>query len=409
VPSADPSRTPDQNSRTPDARAAGAISLAVAAQDTPIAGRFFQDVGKYGFSGRVTTGGSGERVEIWYYSSGGSWKRILTTTSGAEGRWKISKSVTVAGQRRFIATRGGSPTKSSTVKSREVRVTVENSYVAMDAPPSSIDALKSATITGRVFPARRVTIHFQVKSGKDFHTKAKVRSNSSGRWSVKFSTGTGRVHRYSLRARDWVDGSVQWETSSTRTIRRAKVLNPQTRPTTTADVAKTYRAGCPVGPSKLTTISMNYWGFDKRMHRGVIIVRDDMATKVIRSFREALDAGYPITRMDNPNRWDGNDPTMMAADNTSGFNCRKVVGNPYAQSPHSYGTAIDVNTVRNPYRDANGVWWPKNGRKYIDRTPWKPGMLTKSSRLTRSLENRGYFWGGRWYPGRDYQHYQHDR
>ena len=63
--------------------------------------------------------------------------------------------------------------------------------------------------------------------------------------------------------------------------------------------------------------------------------------------------------MNNPNVYGGNDPRQMAADNTSGFNCRKVVGNPYKMSPHSYGIALDVNTVQNPYRDDRGKWWPQ--------------------------------------------------
>ena len=111
--------------------------------------------------------------------------------------------------------------------------------------------------------------------------------------------------------------------------------------------------------------------------------------------------------MNNPNVYGGNDPKQMAADNTSGFNCRKVVGNPYRMSPHSYGIAIDVNTVRNPYRDAKGKWWPANGKPYIKRTPKKWGMLTKNSTLTKSLRKDKFFWGGFWSPGKDYQHFEY--
>ena len=67
--------------------------------------------------------------------------------------------------------------------------------------------------------------------------------------------------------------------------------------------------------------------------------------------------------MKNPNVYDGNDPVQMEANNTSAFNCRKVVGNPYKQSPHSYGTSPSTSTpVQNPYRDVNGKWWPENGK-----------------------------------------------
>jgi hypothetical protein len=174
-------------------------------------------------------------------------------------------------------------------------------------------------------------------------------------------------------------------------------------------VAKTYRKGCPVGPSKLSTITMNFYGRDKRMHRGVLIIRTDLVPEIKAAFGKGLAARYPLARLDNPNVYGGNDPRQMEANNTSGFNCRKVVGNPYAQSPHSYGIAIDVNTVQNPYRDSTGKWWPSNGKPYIDRTPLRLGMLATSSTLTKQLRADGFFWGGLWSPGRDYQHFEYRR
>jgi hypothetical protein len=90
--------------------------------------------------------------------------------------------------------------------------------------------------------------------------------------------------------------------------------------------------------------------------------------------------------MKNPNVYGGNDPVQMEANNTSAFNCRQAVGNPYKLSPHSHGTSIDVNPVQNPYRDVNGKWWPENGLSYIiDRSPVRAGMLTKDSYLTEKL------------------------
>lgn len=142
------------------------------------------------------------------------------------------------------------------------------------------------------------------------------------------------------------------------------------------------------------------------MHRGVIIIRADLSDDLTRAFGSALTHRYPIAQMVNPNVYGGDDPRQMEADNTSGFNCRKVTGNPYAQSPHSYGTALDVNTVENPYRDVRGKWWPSKGKAYIKRTPRRPGMLTKDSYLTKSLRKDDFFWGGFWSPGRDSQHFQ---
>ena len=190
-----------------------------------------------------------------------------------------------------------------------------------------------------------------------------------------------------------------------------RVLSPTIRATTFNDVASTFRSGCPVGPQSLRTVEMNYLGFDNQMHRGEIVIRADLVNDVVAAFDAALASGMPIARMENPNAYGGNDPAMMSANNTSGFNCRSVVGNPYSLSPHSYGTAVDINPVHNPYRDGTGRWWPSNGVGYIrgavlNRSPMEPGMLNTGSPFTTALESRGWFWGGRWNPGRDYQHFQ---
>ena len=92
------------------------------------------------------------------------------------------------------------------------------------------------------------------------------------------------------------------------------------------------------------------------MHRGEIIVRSDLAGRVATSSASALADHYPIRQMWRVDYFGGDDPASMAADNTSGFNCRQVTGGS-GLSPHSYGIAIDINTVENPYY-AGGRWWP---------------------------------------------------
>ena len=123
-------------------------------------------------------------------------------------------------------------------------------------------------------------------------------------------------------------------------------------------------------------------------------MRTDLRQEIIRGFGAALDHRFPVAKMKNPNVYGGNDPKQMAANNTSGFNCRKVVGNPYKMSPHSYGIAIDVNTVQNPYRDARGTWWPSSGSWRASAGPgscrrapctWSP---TRRSRTGRSPPTR---------------------
>jgi hypothetical protein len=388
------------------------VTLTITAEGTPQPGKFFEDIGYYAIKGSVTNKPAASSVEIyWYNTAKKQWQRSEVAATTAAGSYAVKQRVGHAAIIAFRATLGGSPSQSGVIMSNQVLVSVANSYVTENRPVTSIDSLKNPVVSGFVYPARPgVKIHIQVqRSDKIFRAATGATTDAAGRFRAAFAYGNGQLASYSVRSVYPAANRPRWEISSPYSIKRVKALDAVITSTSAADVAKTYRQGCPVGPSKLRTIRMNYFGFDMAMHRGVLIVRSTLTGRVIRGFLEALDAGFPIAKMKNPNDYGGNDPKQMAADNTSAFNCRKVVGNPYAQSPHSYGIAIDVNTVQNPYRDRNGKWWPANGKSYIDRTPRRFGMLTYHSHLTTQLRKEGFFWGGLWSPGKDYQHFEYDR
>ena len=159
---------------------------------------------------------------------------------------------------------------------------------------------------------------------------------------------------------------------ATQLISTSDPIRAVIKTVTSADVRYTWRAGCPVGPASLRKVEMDYRRYDGSIKRGVLIVRASHASAVAAIFRDAYRNGFRINRMDNPNLWYGNDETMMAADNTSAFNCRRVTGNSSRLSPHSYGKAIDVNPRRNPYKAANGVWYPPNGYRCDQPFPPRP-------------------------------------
>jgi len=414
-PSAEPTPTPTPTptaipTASPSRRAAAApaLTLAVTPGGSPQPGRFFEDIGYFAYSGSVHGTSPTARVEVYAYGSASrQWSLVARSTASA-GRWSTRSNVGAYGTATFRATLGGRPGTAGAVTSAPVAVRVADAGIVLAKPPSRVDALHNPGLSGTVSPARPgVAIRIEARRSGGYRAVGTARTDGAGRFRATFTHGTAELASYSVRASYRAANRDRREVSASHRIQRAKVLHAVVRPTTRADVAKTYRPGCPVGPSKLRTIHLNYYGYDGRMHRGLIIVRSSHTARVIRGFGAALQAGYPIYSMRNPNVWGGNDPKQMAANNTSGFNCRKVVGNPYAQSPHSYGTALDVNTVQNPYRDRNGKWWPSNGRAYIDRTPRRKGMLTTRSTLTRQLTRDDFFWGGRWYPGRDYQHFQY--
>ncbi len=174
---------------------------------------------------------------------------------------------------------------------------------------------------------------------------------------------------------------------------------------TRSDLPYSYRAGCPVGPAQLRRLTLRYWGFDDRPHWGALIVNASVTHAVVTVFGHVYAARFPIRRMQPVDFFHGDDNRSMAADNTSGFNCRYAVA-PGAKhwSVHAYGEAIDVNTVENPYVEG-GVVHPAAGRRYLDRANVRAGMAEPNGVLVNAFRSVGWQWGGRWKSSPDYQHF----
>jgi hypothetical protein len=167
-----------------------------------------------------------------------------------------------------------------------------------------------------------------------------------------------------------------------------------------ADLRFSYRAGCPVGPSQLRTVAVSHWGFDGKPHVGRIVVAKRVAPGLVSVFRTLWQAEFPIRRLQPVSAFRGGDDASMAADNTSGFNCR-FVGGTTRWSLHAYGEAIDVNPVENPYVQGSTVS-PPAGRAYLDRSRLRPGMAVRGGVLVRAFAAAGWKWGASF---GDYQHF----
>ena len=165
----------------------------------------------------------------------------------------------------------------------------------------------------------------------------------------------------------------------------------QIEPVRWSDLRGSYRAGCPVGPRELRTLRVAYWGFDGRARVGRIVVARRVASDVRSVFRQLWEARFRIRRLEPVSAYGGSDDRSMAADNTSGFNCR-FVGGTSRWSMHAYGTAIDVNPVENPYVQGASVS-PPAGRAYLDRSRFRPGMAVEGGVLVRAFASVGWKWG----------------
>jgi D-alanyl-D-alanine carboxypeptidase len=177
-------------------------------------------------------------------------------------------------------------------------------------------------------------------------------------------------------------------------------------PLTPGDVPFSWRPGCPVPPGQLRAIHLSYAGFDSRPHTGEIIINASVVAQVIKVFRILYRARFPIRRMEPVDVFHGSDPRSMAADNTSGFNCRYAdAPGPPQWSMHAYGLAIDVNTVQNPYLEPGFPVQPPAGAAYVDRSDIRLGMAYPGGILVSAFSSVGWGWGGYWAGSPDYQHF----
>jgi hypothetical protein len=169
-----------------------------------------------------------------------------------------------------------------------------------------------------------------------------------------------------------------------------------------ARMRSSWRAGCPVALSDLRYLTLTYRGFDGADHSGELVVAASVAGAVVDVFRRLYADGYPIASMRLVDDFGGSDDQSMAANNTSAFNCRAVTGGT-GFSEHSYGTAIDLNPVQNPYLSGTTVL-PEQGRPYVSR-PSAPGVIHAGDAVVAAFAQIGWKWGGNWSNPIDYQHF----
>jgi D-alanyl-D-alanine carboxypeptidase-like protein len=184
-----------------------------------------------------------------------------------------------------------------------------------------------------------------------------------------------------------------------------QVQAPTISPVTAERLGTSWRPGCPVSPAELRLVSVTYLGFDGGAHRGELVVADAVAREVADIFTELYAARFPIERIETVEKYNADDAKSMAANNTSAFNCRPITGGT-TWSQHSYGRAIDVNTLRNPYISRSGIISPPNGAPFVDRHRTDPGMIHADDNTVRAFRNRGWVWGGEWRSPIDYQHFE---
>ena len=167
-------------------------------------------------------------------------------------------------------------------------------------------------------------------------------------------------------------------------------------------VGVTWNHDCPVHITDLRLLRFLHWSFEEEVKEGNLVVAAEDAAVIDGAMKTAFETKFPLESARPASEFGGDDDASMAANNTSAFNCRKVTGGD-SYSQHSYGNAVDINPVQNPYVRGSTVL-PEAGKDFLFRDPSTPGLLVEDSPIVQHFLTAGWGWGGQWSSLKDYQH-----
>jgi hypothetical protein len=168
-----------------------------------------------------------------------------------------------------------------------------------------------------------------------------------------------------------------------------------------------WHPGCPVSRSGLRVLTVPYWGFDRQVHAGQMVVNAQAAHPLGRVFKRLYRLRFPIRHMTLDEAY-----LHLPADGdpTASFECRQAVPSPCtggrgtgSWSMHAYGLAVDLNPFENPYVGCGQTRDPAE-RVYRDRSRLRRGMVTP--KVIAAFQSIGWGWGGSWSGNtKDYMHF----
>ena len=166
----------------------------------------------------------------------------------------------------------------------------------------------------------------------------------------------------------------------------------------------TWRKGCPVGFKRLREVHVSYLTPEGKTAQGMLIVHESVAEETKNIFKKLFEHAFVFQEIKPAAERAGDDDHLMATNTTSAFNCRRVTGG-RGFSKHSYGKAIDLNPLWNPYVKGKTVLPPKGKPYAYNRKHLKqPGILRAKSLPVQLFKKAGWTWGGDWRSLKDYQH-----
>lgn len=166
---------------------------------------------------------------------------------------------------------------------------------------------------------------------------------------------------------------------------------------------KTYRDNPNICFDDLALLKLSHYNFQHKVQEGEMVVVRKLAKEVLEIFAQLFDAEYEIEKIRLCDYYDADDERSMSDNNSSAFNYR-VVADTNSISMHSYGRAVDINPLINPYIVGEKVM-PANAVQYCDRKLAFSHKIDHDDEAYKVFTSHGWKWGGDWANSKDYQHF----
>ena len=174
-------------------------------------------------------------------------------------------------------------------------------------------------------------------------------------------------------------------------------------------IGRNWKPGCPVPIEDLRLVRVSYWNFRGKVRTGPLVLNESVAKDVLWVFQQLFEARFRIQEIklaakDRPltpkDYWNTSRRSVTAS-----FNCRPATGSTTVLSEHSYGWAIDINPLQNPYVRNDGTTLRYIAQQFRDRSLHLKGMIHDGDIVVRSFAAIGWEWGGHWHTLKDYMHF----
>lgn len=174
---------------------------------------------------------------------------------------------------------------------------------------------------------------------------------------------------------------------------------------------KSYRENKDISLNDLSYIKLLHYNYDDKIVVGELIINKIIINEIKEVFEKLFYNKYQINRMKLiDDFWIFNDPiksdrNSILNNNTSSF-CYRNIENKNKLSKHSYGLAIDINPLDNPYikKDNNGIYDYSKLTIYEintlinreEKAKYNKHIIVKDDFICKLFNSVGFMWGGNW-------------